>query len=243
MELTPGRQGRTYDEVAAVAERMVARNERPSLRAVRAELGSGSMGTIQKHLSVWQASRRPAMSGGAGLSAEIQRVILAEIERSVSEARATLEADLAGVKADRDLLTEDNEQQSTQLEQQAADLAARDAIQQQQTGRIAQLEADLAQLNAANAREREATEQARLALAKAELRLEALPRLEAELERLRATLDEERAGRHQAEQQSAVLQAQLTGLETRLAEARAREDKAVAALEAQQLRATPGAPA
>ena len=124
MEQTAGRTGITYDQVAVVADTIAARGERPTLRGVRAELGTGSMGTIQKHLAQWQGSRRLIVTSAASLPTEIQRVILSEIERSISEARAELEGDLAATKGDRDALAEDNEQQTEQIEQQREDIVA-----------------------------------------------------------------------------------------------------------------------
>ncbi len=230
MEQTAGRTGITYDQVAVVADTIAARGERPTLRGVRAELGTGSMGTIQKHLAQWQGSRRQIVTSAASLPTEIQRVILSEIERSISEARAELESDLAATKGDRDALAEDNEQQTEQIEQQAARLAEIEATGQQQAGRIGQLDADLLTARETTERERSIAEQARQALAKAELRLEALPKVEAEVDRLRQALEVERQARTVAEQSAAVLAEKLTGIERRVVDAEAREKTAVAKL-------------
>ena len=230
MEQTAGRTGITYDQVAVVADTLAARGERPTLRGVRAELGTGSMGTIQKHLAQWQGSRRQIVTSAASLPTEIQRVILSEIERSISEARAELEGDLAATKGDRDALAEDNEQQTEQIEQQAARLVEIEATGQQQAGRIGQLDADLLTARETTERERSIAEQARQALAKAELRLEALPKVEAEVDRLRQALEIERQARTVAEQSAAVLVEKLAGIERRVVDAEAREQTAVAKL-------------
>jgi chromosome segregation ATPase len=219
----PGRTGITFDQVAAIADAFAQRGERPTLRNVRAELGTGSMGTVQKHLSTWQSQRRQIVTASATLPAEIQRVILLEIEREVSAARAELEADLAAVKGDRDTLADDNEAQAAELEQQSAQLDALEATTQQQTGRIAQMQTDLANAVEAVTRERGVAEQARQSLAKAELRLEALPRMEAELERMRAALETATARAVAGEQLAAVTAANLAGVETRLSESGERE--------------------
>lgn len=58
------------------------------------------------------------------------------------------------------------------------------------SGRVQQMEADAGRLSAGLAAERQAIEVARVALTKAELRLEALPRFEAEIENLRTERDE-----------------------------------------------------
>jgi chromosome segregation ATPase len=219
----PGRTGISFDQVAAIADAFAQRGERPTLRSVRAELGTGSMGTVQKHLSTWQSQRRQIETASATLPAEIQRVILLEIEREIGAARTELEAELAAVKGDRDTLADDNETQASELEQQRAQIDAMEATTQQQTGRIAQMEADLANAGEAVARERGVAEQARQSLAKAELRLEALPRMEAKLERMRAALETATARAVASEQLAAVTAANLAGVETRLAESGERE--------------------
>ena len=225
MEQTAGRTGITFEQVAAVADAIAARGDRPTLRGVRAELGSGSMGTIQKHLAAWQGQRRQIVTSTATLPTEIQRVILSEIEREVDAARAELEAELAATKGDRDALADDNEAQAEQIEQQTSRLDEIEATSQQQAGRIAQLESDLETAWQATERERGVAEQARQALAKAELRLEALPKVEAEVERLRAALEASQARATTAEQLAAVTAEKLAGVEARLADAQSREQQ------------------
>lgn len=214
MEQQTGRTGVTFEQVATAADAIAKRGDRPTLRGVRAELGRGSMGTIQKHLSEWQG-RHQVVASRTTLSAEVQRVILSEIEREVGAARAELEAELSATVEARDTLADDNEQQAEQIEQQTARLYEIEAASQQQAGRIAQLDAELSTA-------RQATERERLELAKAELRLEALPRLEAEAERLRAALDAAQARAVTAEQLAAVTAEKLAGAEARLADALAR---------------------
>ena len=215
-----GRAGITFEQVAAIADATAAQGDRPTLRGVRAELGTGSLGTIQKHLAAWQNSRRQIVTSSATLPTEIQRVILSEIERAVSEARAELEADLAATKGALAELADDNEQQAAQIEQQAAQLGESAAVGQQQIGRIAQLETDLTNAAEEIKREREEAANARQSLAKAELRLEAIPKIEAEAERRRVALETETASRVAAEQSAAVLRAQLESLRGQVEELR-----------------------
>jgi chromosome segregation ATPase len=215
-----GRQGVTFEQVAAIADAIAAQGNRPTLRGVRAELGTGSLGTIQKHLAAWQGTRRQIVTSSATLPTEIQRVILGEIERTVSEARAELESELAAALGDRDALTDDNLAQSEQIEQQTARLAEVEAGSQQQAGRILQLETDLAAAGAEIKRERDEAANGRQALARAELRLEQLPLLQAEAERLRGALDAASARAAAAEQSAAVGAAQLEGLRSQVEELR-----------------------
>ncbi|WP_232484078.1 hypothetical protein [Burkholderia gladioli] len=75
-------------------------------------------------------------------------------------------------------------------------------------GKATQLADDLDAAREEAAHERQAAEQARTELAKALLRLEAMPRLEADLAAVRAELDRERQARVAADQSVAVLAAQ-----------------------------------
>lgn len=220
-----GRAGITFEQVAAIADATAAQGDRPTLRGVRAELGTGSLGTIQRHLAAWQGSRRQIVTSSATLPTEIQRVILSEIERAVSEARADLEADLAATKGALAELADDNEAQAGQIEQQAAQLGESAAVGQQQIGRIAQLETDLTNVAEEIRREREEAANARQSLAKAELRLEAIPKIEAEAERRRVALETETASRVAAEQSAAVLRAQLEALRGQVEELRGARGK------------------
>lgn len=224
-------RGITYEQVAAVADAIAAQGDRPTLRGVRAELGSGSMGTIQKHLSAWQKQRRQIVISTATLPAEIQRVILSEIEREIDATRAELEAELAATRNDRDALADDNEAQAEQIEQQTTRLDEIEAANQQKAGRIAQLESDLAAALQMTERERGVVEKARRELARAELRLEALPKVEAEVERLRAALEALQARATTAERLAAVTAEKLAGVEARLADAQAREQQTAAKLD------------
>ena len=215
MTSIPGRLGVTFDEVAAAADRITARAERPTLRGVRAELGTGSLGTIQKHLADGQAGRRQIETASVTLPTEIQRVILFEIERNVAEARSRLETELADLKSDRDTLAEETEQQASALQK-----AERHADEQsteigRQAGMIEQLQRDLTDVKEQITREREAAETARKAAALAELRLESLPKLQDEIEALRAKLENEQEVRRHAEIEAAELRGQAQASTTK----------------------------
>jgi hypothetical protein len=48
----------TYEQVASAADGLLVRGEAATLRAIRAQLKGGSMGTLQKHLARWKAGRQ-----------------------------------------------------------------------------------------------------------------------------------------------------------------------------------------
>ena len=92
-------------------------------------------------------------------------------------------------------------------------------------GRLAQVEAELTRTIEDVHGERQSAELARTELAKAQLRLEAVPRIEAEIERLRKELDNERQMRVNAEQVAAVATAKLEAMTDRAKKAETYIDK------------------
>lgn len=199
------RKALSDEDVAAAADRLVARNEKPTIRAVRTELRGGSLATIQPALAKWRAGRRRIETTSLSLPAEIQRVILVEIDRSVAAARAELEVELSETQSERDTLVEELERQSAALA--AAEVRGQEqAIEAERQGStIGHLERSLTEARELLSREREAAESARKAGALAELRLESLPQLHADVVELRAKLDAEREARRAAEIEAAEL--------------------------------------
>lgn len=223
----------TKERVNEVADRIRAAGAKPTARAVREELGSGSMATVLKHLQVWQAGQVRQAEAPVTLPPGLQRALVDFIGQEVATAKLSLEADLVvAQQANADLITE-SERQAAALDDAEQSLdglrSERDAL----LGRLGQLTADLEASQAVGEAQRQAAENARTELAKQQLRLEGLPKLEAEIERLRGALDAERASRVAAEQTAAVAAAklektegQVVDLEKRLGRA---EDEARAA--------------
>lgn len=53
------RTGITFDDVSAAAESVLARGQEPTISGIRQELGdTGSMTTIQRHLSAWRSENK-----------------------------------------------------------------------------------------------------------------------------------------------------------------------------------------
>lgn len=224
----------TQEAVNAAAEQIRATGAKPTARAVREALGSGSMATVLKHLQTWQANQACPIETNIVLPIALQRSLVTFIEQEVATAKAPLEADLVlAEQVNRDLIAESERQTATinELEQEATALRAEVAAA---SGRVAQLSSDLESIHQTVQSERQAAELARTELAGAKLQLESLSRREAEIERLRAALDAERIARVAAEQTTAVLnaklektEAQVNDLQTRLTRA---EDDARGAL-------------
>lgn len=190
----------TLDDVAAAAEAITAEGARPTLRGVRDRLGRGSLGTVQKLLAQWHAQRhRAAEASAINLPTSVQNAIMAFVGEQVAAGKADLETQLAEAQQAAADLAAEVERQASAIEELEQALDAERQAKAQYVGQVEQLKADLDDVRAELARERQATEESRLELAKASLRLEAIPRLEAELERLREALDIERQARHEAE--------------------------------------------
>ncbi|RQM51276.1 MULTISPECIES: DNA-binding protein [Burkholderia] len=194
----------TQDQVSKVAEQIRDAGGRPTARAIRERLGTGSMATVQKFFQAWQdAQVRPA-EAPVVLPLALQRGLLefvaSEVERNKGELRADLEI---ASQANADLILE-SERQTALVENLSASLENAYAAKAVLSGRLEQVEAERDEARHEAAVERAAAETARTDLAKALLRLEAMPRLEDDLKTVRDALEKERAARVKAEQASAV---------------------------------------
>ncbi len=220
----------TFEQVAAVADAMKIEGVKPTSRAVRERLGNtGSMGTINKLLQRWKAGQERQISAALVLPPALQRVLLEFMDNELTNARTTIEAELADQQQEASDLATENERQVIENESQGERIELLRAEVSTHQGRAGQLESDLVVAREEAARERSGAELARTELAKAQLRLEAMPRLEADLVAVRASLETERAARVAAEQTAAVLTAKLEAAERRATEADARTTKAEAA--------------
>jgi len=227
----------TPDQVHAIADAIRAEGGKPTLRAVRERLGTGSMGTVSKHLQQWKAGQERQAATELALPPALQRAVLDFMATELAAARAPLEAELADLQQTAGDLATENERQATTIENQAGELEALAADKAAAEGKAEQLAVDLATAKEETVRERQAAEQARTELAKAMLRLEAMPRLEADLAAIRAELAKERQGRIEAEQQAAVLTAQKADLEGRLVDAKKGAERSAEQLQKAQDRA------
>jgi len=194
-----------FETVAAAAAKINARGERVTLRSVRAELGEGSLTTIQRHLADWQGSenrRKEVKAEGVELPVSIARAILAEIEAARAEVENELRGQLADVIADRDALIAEIERLREENEEAKAKTAKAEgmaeALQEQikQSEKARQAEAD------------RANTQQRIAEAGA-ARLEAAAR---ELDNLKASNKEAREEAKTAREEAAELRGQLAAM-------------------------------
>lgn len=211
----------TQEQVNAAADAIRAGGAKPTARAVREAVGSGSMATVLKLLQVWQGGQARVEDSPVVLPVGLQRALVEFIAQEVAGAKASLQSDLVvAQQANGDLIAE-SERQSSTIELQAEALESAQAEKAELVGRLAQVESELARATENVDGERQAAELARTELAKAQLRLDALPRIEAEVDRLRAELVTERTAKVAAEQAAAVANQKAAGLAERLADAQA----------------------
>ena len=223
----------TFEQISAVADAMKTEGVKPTSRAVRERLGNtGSMGTINKLLGRWKSGQERQISAALVLPPALQRVLLEFMDNELTAARTTLEAELAEQQQEAADLATENERQVIENDAQADTIELLRAEVSTHQGRAGQLESDLVVSRDEAARGRSGAELARTELAKAQLRLEAMPRLEADLVAVRVVLEAERTARQQAKEDAAVLASKLEAAERRIAENEARSTKAEAATKA-----------
>jgi len=126
--------------------------------------------------------------------------VAAEVERSEAELRVELEI---ATQANADLIVE-SDQLALVTENLSASLETAYGDKAALSGRLAQVEAERDEARHEAVAERVAAESARTDLAKALLRLEAMPRLEDDLNAIREALEKERVARVKADQEAAV---------------------------------------
>jgi len=228
----------TFEQVATVADNIKAQGGKASARAVREVLGSGSMATVLKLLQQWQSGQvRQSAVIDDTLDSSVVRAISHQIATRIQEATADATARLADLQAEADAIIIENERQVVEIETQLAERAALQDQYAALVGRTQQLETDAARTAAELVTERAAAGAARVNLAKAELRLEAVPRIEAEIVQVRADLAAERAKSAEQHEAAAVAIARneagiekSKGLEAQLAEANKNAQAVAAAL-------------
>ncbi|QYY33556.1 DNA-binding protein (plasmid) [Cupriavidus pinatubonensis] len=246
------RQGISYEQVAAAADALIAEQLKPTLTAVRERLGTGSMNTIHRHLSTWQAQQKPMPRKISEPNARLLAALGAELSKVADEAAADAEAALAQALGELAVIATNGEALEAERDELAQQLVAVSTERDTAAGKAAEQTAEITRLSQDAVRQQEELASVRQALARAELRLEAVPRLEAEVAALRTQLASEQSLRAGVEKAAAVAEAQrvaeeaarqraelrLGAAETREAETRKDLVEAHAAYQAVQGRLT-----
>lgn len=114
----------TFGQVAQIADAMKAAGNRPTARAVRERIGSGSMGTIHKLLQQWQGkgSEADEETEAAELPNHIQIALMDFISTEIATACEPLNEELQVAKSDLEEIALDNERLNRAYDQQSADI-------------------------------------------------------------------------------------------------------------------------
>jgi hypothetical protein len=218
------RQGVTYDEVAAIADQILAGGLEPTVRNVRDRLRRGSPNTIHKHLITWRSARPPAVPAVPELPASLLQEIAKVLSRAVAEARAEVEARLVQALTEADELSTAGEELEAEQERLQGCIgnitAQRDALSVEVEAQAS----DIVRLTSEVERERQATDLARTEVAHTRLGTEAqaekISEQAADIARRKAEREIEAKARIAAEQASAVKDARLEAMQQLLDTAR-----------------------
>jgi hypothetical protein len=175
----------TEQQIANVADTLLAAGLKPTSREIRARLGTGSMGTILKGLQKWKNGKsigQPQRAVPASLLQAID-VCLAQ-ERAM--ARAELEQGMADQQAEQDVLILENERQAIEIASLNTLLESLKGMVALNKQRIKHLENALDQTTEAMVTLRESAQSGQIEVAQLTVRLEAMPAMEAELTELRS---------------------------------------------------------
>jgi len=225
------REGISYNEVAAAADKLVGDGKSASIKTVREHLGTGSPNTIQRHLSVWRESQPVPQNLSYELPTELATAFSKELARGAAAAKAHVEDKLVQAQAEAADLASAGERLETERDELADQISGlateRDGFHATAIERAAEIERLATDLK----REHDLGEAARVEVAKAQLKAEAnaerLTEQTAEIIRLRDLLEAAQQGRQEAEKNGAVLTAQLAAAESRATSAESREKAAL----------------
>lgn len=240
----------TYESVAAACEALMTEGLRPSVRAVITRLGGGSPNVVLDFQRQWKAGRPVIKALDIQLDPRVNQIIAEQISKAIIVASAAAEADRTEAEETLDTVSKTCKEAEARAEALDADLHSAIAQVQTLTERVDQLKtaaaqaksdaiaaiqaeqvrtaAEIAKIAADLTAERAAAETARIALVKAELRLESVPRIEKEIEQLRIELAAECVKSAEQHEFAAVAVAMRQSIESHLADLH----KAIATAEA-----------
>lgn len=177
------------------------------------------MGTITKFLQQWH-DKAKALEGVAPrmLPASLQLAVLSVIDQEVADAHAALEEEVSLHRREKLELAEENEHLAARIDGLVDEMAGLTTDWTVVEGLVAHLKEELAGARQETMRERERTEDRQTQLTAVRYRIETLSHLEREHVELRKDFETHREGRVRAEQEVAVLRAQMADIERRLKE-------------------------
>lgn len=201
----------TFGQVAAIADAMKAAGTRPTARAVRERIGTGSMGTIHKLLQQWagKVAEADEEDDSPELPSSIASTLMDFVSTQVAEACEPLNEELQAAKDAANQIAEDNERMHLAFDEQGRELvnmlekyAASNATLNQTRAVLADHESEVFKLRAQ-------VSELLLELDRSKRQTEMLANLQPDLAKAQQHLAEARNGREDAQRDAAVLGAQL----------------------------------
>ncbi len=213
----------SFEQVAAIADKIKSSGGRPTSRAIRDTLGKGSMGTILKHLQEWQNHQvRKSESINDTLDLSVSKAIIDHIAARVQEATALSRSQIAELQDEANTIIAENESQTDEIDRKERELADLQERFASLSGRNQQLETEVGRISSELASERKTAESTRVALAKAELRLEGVQQMISEFASTKLELENERQKSSELHESAAVAAARLEAAQELIAELRQR---------------------
>jgi chromosome segregation ATPase len=118
------RKGISYDQVVAIADSLIAENISPTTSLIRGRLGTGSTGTIHKHLKVWRERHPRSTSAVSEMPRAISDAFYKEINRVSAESRAEVESRFVILQEEADHLAESNIALEEELDKSLEEICA-----------------------------------------------------------------------------------------------------------------------
>jgi len=240
--------GVTAEQVIAAAEAIAAQGDRPSVRAIRDRLETGSFNTIQRYLSEWRETRPLITQAAYELPAQLANDFGKELRRGAEAATAELRAELSEAHAE----TKERAKEGEALEIQLSELTEIvDALTHERDTAAAEAAAradEIRRLSEQLSDEKRAAESARTEVATARVKIETQAEQITDIKQQAATradelkqrinagtekLDTARAGQQEAERAAAVAASEVKAETRRADQAEKRETATAAGLQNQ----------
>jgi colicin import membrane protein len=180
----------SYEEFANAADKIQSSGKKPTVRGIRAALGNtGGHELISKYLHRWHDENgRLDKIIDQQLDPSISKAINLFLACKINEAKVDATAQIRDLQKESDDLNLENESLAYENTLKTDSLSSQIVQNNVLTGRVQQLIADVERNASELIKERHKTEVVRMALAKAEQRLEYLSSINGELEKVRGEL-------------------------------------------------------
>jgi chromosome segregation ATPase len=202
-----------YDDASAAADALVAEGSSPTLDNVLKRLGTGSKGTIQKHMLIWWNKRPQVAAVATEVPTDIVKRIAEEINRAKHEGRAEIGERLSLCQNEASDLATTCENLESEVDRLMEELDSVSKFRDRLLVQLQERATEVDQLTRENERERYGAEQARIEVARIYIKIESqtekLNEQSATIEKLTAELLAATTEKISSEKEAAVLASRL----------------------------------